>query len=139
MKEISKAQIGIIMAMINKLHLKAQKEDIIMGASNERTISTRELTSDEANALIKYLKQQDPDEQKAEKMRRKIISMAHEMGWASTTLSHQGKPKVDMERIDNWCVKYGFLHKKLNQYLYTELPRLVTQFESVYQSFLKGI
>jgi hypothetical protein len=133
MKEISTAQVSCIMAMINKLKLKAQKEHIIMGATDGRTTSTRELTSDEANALIKYLKSQDPDEIGAEKMRRKIISMAHEMGWKLPN------SKADMERVDNWCVKYGFLHKKLNQYLYNELPKLVTQFESVYQSFLKTL
>ena len=132
-KPISKAQIGIIMAMINKLHMKAQKESIISGASSERTTSTRQLTSNEAIDLIKYLKSQDPDEQKAEKMRRKIISMAHEMGWKLPGGT------ISMTRVDFWCIKYGYLHKKINQYTYTELPKLVTQFETVYQSFLNTL
>lgn len=105
-----------------------------MGFTSGRSGSSKDLTSDEANALIRHLKQLDPEEVAAEKMRRKIISMAHEMGWRLP-----GTTRADMQRIDSWCVKYGYLHKKLNQYLPAELPALVTQFEAVYKSFLKGI
>ncbi|MBS1740708.1 MAG: hypothetical protein JST88_09225 [Bacteroidetes bacterium] len=118
--------------MMHKLHLAGQKESLIGGASHGRTTSTRELTADEAKSLIQYLKSQDPEEQRAEVMRRKIISLAREMHWMAGG-------KADMQRIDAWMVKSSYLHKKINQYRYAELPALVTQFEKVYLSFLKGI
>ena len=61
--------------------------------------------------------------------------MAHEMGW------QKADGKIDIERINNWCLAYGVgpEKKKFNDYKYHELPALVTQFKKVYQSFLKGI
>lgn len=131
---ISKAQYACIHALLNKLHLTAKKEEILRIFSNCRTGSCKELSSYEANAIILHLKSLDPEEVGAEKMRRKIISMAHEMGWRIP-----GTRKADMQRIDAWMVKSSYLHKKINQYRYAELPKLVTQFEAVYKSFLKGI
>ena len=142
MTNITPSQIKCIQAMISKLHLRGSKEDLIAGASQQRTTSVVELTSEEAKSLIQYLKSQDPEEVKAEVMRKKIISMAHEMGWHlpnSKSQNSNSKPKVDMARLDAWMVKSSILHKKLNQYQYKELPALITQFERVYQSFLKGI
>ncbi|MBS1783172.1 MAG: hypothetical protein JSS78_08900 [Bacteroidetes bacterium] len=127
--------------MIAKLHLQGQKEIIVLGASQQRTTSTKELTSEEAKGLIQYLKKQDAQEQRAETMRRKIISRAHEMRWhtAETKDLPRNYRKVDMPRLDDWMLKSSYLHKKLNQYRYSELPALVTQFEQVYKSFLKWL
>ena len=62
-------------ALLSQTGLMPQKGNIILGISNGRTESSRELDHHESLALIAYLKQQpkkkaDP----AEKMRRKIIS-----------------------------------------------------------------
>lgn len=135
MNLLNKAQLTIINVLFNKLHIDAdEKESILLGFSGGRTVSTRELTSDEAIALIRHLKNLDPEEKRAEKMRRKIISQAHEMGWHI-----KGTHKVDMKHLDEWCVKFGYLHKKLNQYQYKELPKLVTQFEMAYKHYLSGL
>lgn len=131
---INNNQLSCIHALISKLRLKERKEEMVLGFTSGRSGSSKDLTSEEANAMIRHLKQLDPEEVKAEKMRRKIISMAHEMGWKVA-----GNTRADMQRIDAWCVKFGYKHKKLNQYLPNEMPALVTQFEAVYKSFLKGI
>lgn len=128
----TKAQVACIRTMLAKLHLAADKEAIIAGASNQRTTSTTALTAAEATTLIRWLKTQDPQEAKAETMRRKIIAMAHQMQWVANG-------KADMRRLDAWMLKSSYLHKKINQYQYAELPTLVSQFEKVYLSFLKGI
>jgi hypothetical protein len=47
--------------------------------------------------------------------------------------------KADMARINAWCMKYGQYKKELNKHNEKELAHLVTQFESAYKSFLKGI
>jgi len=128
----TKGQVACIRTMLAKLHLAADKEAIIAGASQQRTTSTRELSTTEATLLIRWLKSQDPEEVSAEKMRKKIISQARGMGWVANG-------KADMQRLDAWMMKSSYLHKKINQYRYPELPKLVTQFERVYLSFLKGI
>lgn len=131
---MNQQQTKAVYALINKLNFQSQKDNIVLGISNGRTSSTKLLTSDETNDLIKYLKSQDPEEKKAEVMRKKIIAIAHEMHWHIA-----GSRKADMQRIDAFCVHRGHKHKKLNQYLYSELPTLVSQFEAVYKDYLKKI
>lgn len=121
-------------ALLKKLNIQDQRAELIYVYTGGRSRSGSGLQSGEAADLIKYLKTLDPDEKMAERMRRKIIAYAHEMKWYKP-----GSEKVDMERLDNWCMKFSYLKKKLNQYLYRELPALITQFESVYASFLKSI
>lgn len=130
----SKAQHGAINALLHKMGIQDQKEELVYLFTNKRSKSRADLFSSEANELIAYLKKIDPDEKAAEAMRRKIIAMAHEMGWELP-----GTKKADMVHIDNWCQKSSYLHKKLNQYLYKELPALVSQFELVHKSFLNSI
>lgn len=131
---MNSAQNKAVYALFNKTGLIAQKENIVLGISNGRTPHTRELSHEESSELIKYLKSQDTDEPKAEKMRRKIIAMAHELHWHIP-----GTQKVDMKRLDNWCKKNGFKHVALNSYTLKDLPTLVSQFEEVQKYYLHKI
>lgn len=135
---ITTSQVKCCKALINKLQLQSQKENIVLGFSNQRTGHVSELSSSECNALIAWLKSQDSDEQRAEKMRRKIIAIARSIGWEKKVVQPNGSivAKADMQRIDEFCVSKGYLHKKLNQYIYTQLPILVSQFEAVQKSYL---
>ena len=118
---------------------KEEKESLVRQFSKGREISTKGLRNTEADALILHLNSltdgspQSVMLKKGEQMRRHIIAMAHEMGWQ--------KPdgKIDIERINNWCLGYGVEKKKLNDYKYEELPSLVSQFKKVYQSYLRAI
>lgn len=126
--------IGAIKAIIAKLNISDQEaQDMTQGFSGGRTTHVSSLHLEEGKAMIRHLKSRDPQEKKAEVMRRKIISMAHEMRWELPT------GKADMKRIDAWMVKSSYLHKKLNQYQYNELPKLISQFEAVYLSHLKNL
>jgi hypothetical protein len=125
MQTISKPQLITVNTLLSKLGLQARKTDIITGFTGGRSSSSRDMSFNEASALIQHLKGLDPQERKAEVMRRKIISMAHEMGWHLP-----GGNKIDMRRVDAWCLKYGYRHKKLDGYQYKDLPLLVTQFET---------
>lgn len=133
--KITPAQLTCINIMLNKLKIdKDIKEAMVLGFSNNRSTSSRDLYLLEAKAMIRHLKELDPEEKAAEVMRRKIISRAHEMGWK--------KPDgaIDMKRLDDWCIKYSYLKKKINQYQYKELPMLVTIFEEkVYKQFLNAL
>lgn len=125
-------QKGAIAVLINKLGLKEQKGAIVAGFSSMGHESTKELTEQEARQLIMHLKTLDPDEKKCEKLRKTIISMAHEMGYRKP-----GTTKVDMVKLDDWCVNYGKYKKKLNQHKYDELLVLQWQFKQYHDKFIK--
>lgn len=125
MPNLTKEQLMTIHTLFSKLGMtKEQKDTIVTGFLGGRSKSSKDLTVKEATSLISHLKSLDPSEKKAEVMRRKILSLAHEMGWKKP-----GSTSIDMIRVDQWCIKYSYAHKKLNHYTLPELPKLVTQFE----------
>lgn len=128
---INKGQITAIRTSISKLGL--DKDETIAQASLGRTTSTRELTWDEAESLRRFLySQQNVAKDKANKMRRKIISACHEM---HMTLS---PGVIDMAQVNAFIVKHGYLKpKELNAYTLQELPKLVTVVERIRDSYLK--
>jgi len=127
-------QIGMIRALLNKAGLTAQKEDIVASFSDERTVHITDLTQKEAQEIVKYLNTYLGQEgNPSDKMRRKILSHAHEMHWELLD------GRVDMVRVNNWCIRFSGKNKPLDQFKYSELPTLVSQFELVYTDYLKGI
>lgn len=112
--------------LLGKLKLDPEvKQDIIYKATLGRTTSSKDLYQSEADILINELNRMlnaDP----AQRMRRKIFSICHELGWRLPA-----SQKVDVQRLNNWLMKYGYLHKPLMAYTYQELPALVSQLEEI--------
>ena len=149
---VTKNQIIIIQSIINKNpNLKEAKEDIVSEVSKGRTTSVAALLFAEADNLIKGLQKETTFKKEVNKadpchkMRGKILSHAHELGWhkkdAQGNLIRDpttNKPKIDFDRVNEWCTKYGYLHKKLDRYTYEELTKLVWQFKEAYKGYLKG-
>lgn len=131
-KQSTLSQIGCIHTLLAKHGLKDDKPNIVQAFTAGRTTSVKEMRQEEAAALIGHLKDLDPQERAGDKMRNKILSIAHEMNWRKP-----GTTDIDMDHVNAWCIQYGYLKKKLDNYTYTELPRLVTQFEEVYKSYLQ--
>lgn len=134
-KDASPAQVKCVNTLISKLGLKEQKANIISGATDGRSESSGELKMPEATELIKYLKSKDPEEVRAEVMRRKLIGMAYERAGLARNAEKTDKQKV-VNWLNGWCVQYGYLHKALNSYRYNELPMLVSQFQAVLKDLL---
>jgi hypothetical protein len=130
---ITHPQLGAIHTLLQKHGLKDDKKSIVKAFTAGRTESSKQMTRDEAAALIGHLKSLEPEEVRADRMRNKIISLAHEMNWRIA-----GTDNIDMNHVNNWCLKSGYLKKPLDDYAYNELPKLVTQFEEVYKSYLKS-
>lgn len=127
-------QKSAIFTLLGRHGLMDEKENIIATFTDGRTTSTKEMTDREAREMIQYLMKHNPRAGAEDKMRKKVLSMAHEMGWRVV-----GTEKISMARVNQWCITYGYLHKPLDQYSYDELPKLISQFESVYAKFLKGL
>lgn len=126
MKTASTNQIKALHAILRKQGLISIKTELVASASGGRTESSKELTAVEMKALLESLSLETSDN----KMRRKIIKLAHDKGWQ---VFDQRKAKLvaDMQRINNWCVKYGQFHKPLNEHDTKELVSLVSQFEKM--------
>ena len=127
------ARFHLLLTQANK---KQHKAALVFSFTNGRSESSKDMTDQEAKELIHYLENINTADDPADRMRKKIISMAREMGWELRTATEK---VADMHRIKNWVMKYGCLKKPLNDYNLTELPRLVTQFEQVYRDFLNRL
>lgn len=124
--------------LIGELNIdNEQKEELVYQYTNGREKSSAKMLMNECQSLINYLdlikkgntpKQQESKEiTPAQRMRRKILSICHEMGWKQNGA-------IDWDRLNGWLSKSGYLKKDLNDYTEAELPKLVTQFEQLLKS-----
>jgi len=132
--DISSAQLKCIKVMVRKLNV-VDADAMVLGFTGMRTKHVSEMRVPEGVALIKHLKALDPDEAKADVMRKKIIAMAYERAGLGRTASKAEKYAV-VNWLDGWCKQFGYKHKGLNAYTLVELPKLVTQFEFVLNDLL---
>ncbi len=115
------------------------KKAMLMEYTEGRTDSSAGLRQKEADALILSLAADAAAADPCDKMRKKIISRAHRLGWVLNPAAYEGKQKVDMNRLNAWCVKYGHLHKELSDYGYNDLVKLNSQMDMAYASYLKSV
>jgi polyhydroxyalkanoate synthesis regulator phasin len=122
-----------------KIH-EEDKRALIHEFTNGKSTSSKDLLKDQAQHLIQHLEEKldlvataptIEQEVASDKMRRKILSLSHEMRWYLP-----GTGKVDMKRVNDWCQARGFGKKVLNQYTHDELTKLVFQFKKVYSTYL---
>lgn len=138
MKPINPNKLKAINTLVSKYGIdKETKAMMVEGFSLGRCSSTKDLYDEEATLMLQHLQANDPNKAAIEKMKGKIFYYCHEMGW--TVLKTSGKRVVDMKRLDEWCVSRSYLKKKLDWYKYKELPKLVTQFQAVYTSFIESL
>lgn len=135
-------QLTMIGIICNQLNInKEAKAIMVQGFSNGRETSSKNLTKYEADLMIAHLqtlqKQQPTTHDAGEAMRKKILSYCHQINWTIT--KPNGKKIADVNRFNEWAKNYSYLKKKLNEYKYKELPKLVSQFEAVYKSFLNKV
>ncbi len=127
-------QIAKVRAMLANAKLTDQKETLCLSFSNNRTKHLSELKYHETQELIAYLNRiLNQDDPRKQKLLKKIFALAFEMRWTKED------GKLNMDRLNNWCVEYSYKHCVLDGYNYEELPKLISQFEAVYKSFLKGL
>ncbi len=113
--------------------------DLVSSFTDGRTNNSAELSDLEADELIKHLEKMTRKEHglthsgvdyKGQQMRRRILSLCYNIGWVIWSQS-RGKHEIDWPRLNSWMIKYGYLHKPMNDYNYSELQRLVKQFENM--------
>jgi hypothetical protein len=115
------------------------RRDLVSSFTDGRTNNSAELSDLEADELIKHLEKMTRKEHgpthsgvdyKGQQMRRRILSLCYNVGWVIWSQT-RGKHEIDWPRLNSWMIKYGYLHKPMNDYTYSELQRLVKQFENM--------
>lgn len=141
MQYITPPQIRRLHQLLNQASISGEdKKALVYEFSHGRGTSSKNLLMGEAQKLIKHLEgalgllatAPTPEQEDAsDKMRRKMISLCHEMRWHI-----DGTARVDMGRLNGWCQARGFGKKVLNQYNHAELTKLLSQFKIVYSKYL---
>ena len=136
MKTIEAWQMRRFNQLLGQLGLqdKETKQHMILSATQGRTDSTTGLYYHEAVDLIRALERLRPTPPRdgADVMRKKIISMCHEMG-----MQLPGTTRIDMVQVNNLVQAKGYLKKPLNDYSMAELPDLVSQVEKILRHYYK--
>lgn len=130
-------QIKYTRNLLNKLgYDEKDKEELCFIHSDGETTSLRAMNYKQTVSLQNALKDACgiPKELPSDKMRKKIISIAHEMRWHIP-----GTCKIDMAEVDKWCLTKSGFKKPLDDLNYQELPKAVTMMERVYTAYLKAL
>ncbi|WP_121812770.1 hypothetical protein [Mucilaginibacter kameinonensis] len=131
---MTKDQIKKARTLLAKAGLTEEnKKDLVFSFSDGQTDSLTAMGYEDTQLLFAHLEQlvgQPPSE--ADKMKRKIISLAHEMHWEKP-----GTTKVDMKRVNDWCE--SMFSAPLDGLFYLDLVKAVSAFNQVYTKYLKGI
>ncbi|MBL7902917.1 MAG: hypothetical protein JNK73_13050 [Bacteroidia bacterium] len=139
----NKQQNKTLHGLLNELRIDEEtKEQLVYDFTSKRETSSSKMLVNECQALINHLimmKNQTSKSVKTQldnspenKMRRKVLSVFHEMNWKNGS-------GLDWNRINNWMDKFSYLHKPLNNYTKEELPKLITQVEQILKSqYAKG-
>lgn len=143
----TKEQIRQFYSILATLKLQDMKDDLVYDISTGRTTHASELYESELRVLIDTLNTKanaarstinDQLKLKSDTMRKRILCICHQMAWTTWNKEKQ-KHVVDFPRLEAWLLKYGYLHKKLNDYKYNELQQLVHQFETMFKNYLERI
>ncbi len=116
--------------LIATLNINAeQKEQLVYTYSNGRCTSSRDMSYAECNDLLRFLQSLANErashaDGRIVAMRRKFFAMVREKQWLNNG-------KINYDRVNQWLLKFSYLHKPLNDYTYNELPKLLSQFERV--------
>lgn len=120
------------------------RSELVSQFTNEKKTGLKELTAFEYREFCQWLNRtflqntqppvnQAPVDPVLQKQRRKIIALLAKIGF----IDEQGN--ANMPRIYAWVDEYGYLHKSLNKYTASELPKLVMQAEKFYKSHIERL
>lgn len=122
-------QLKFVNRLLEREGLTFVSDDFAIVYSNGRTSNLEDLNHKETQKLIGEFITPSP----ASKMKRKILSMAHEMRWETKT------GKVDMGRLNAWCVKHTPSHVDFYAIPVKDLSIVVSIYEKMYNEFLKRL
>lgn len=148
MSRPAKWQISQLWSNINRLKLtEEEKKDIVVSYTKDpQRTSFTHLTFEQARDLLEKLKNEvdklnGGDE--CNRIRRRIIAIAHNMGWHlydehDRVILNGDKPVIDMDRINVYCLTHTAAKKVLNDMTKEELQATAVQFNQYYLTTIKA-
>lgn len=133
------AQFFALYKQINVSAKYSDRSEFIADVTGNKASSLQDLSDHDYRELLQYMRREVNADKKRlnndadTRLRRKVIALFANQNY----LTPEGKS--DMKRINEWCVKYGHLHQKLNSYSGPDLVKLVSQAEAAYKSFIAAI
>lgn len=124
---ITPSQSKKLHTLLSHLGLMDEKRQMITNFTGGRTSSSRQLTRKEAAVLIDGMDKEDP----AKKMIRKIFAICHAMNWIPAHNGNESEKRMNQAVIDMFLKKRGTYKKRLQDHTFSELPAVVSQFESI--------
>ena len=139
-KPITPNQLKAFNAILTKHGLMDTKAGLVRHLSKGRASSSKDLFSEEVQPWIDAMNKAQPEqEDPRQKMVNSIIAMAREMGVIKRrTVNKNGRLKAesDYAEFKLWMNSKSYLKKELNEYTYGELPKLVSQYKAIFDSWL---
>lgn len=139
MKQASKGKYSAFFALKKKLEWMGDLRDrseIISDFTEGKKSSLTQLSPWEYKELVRTLgatiSKEFKQDDKLDRQRKQVIANLANSGFVK-------EGKADMQRINEWCVKYGHLNKPLNDYVGVNLSKLIVQSEKVYTKFLDSL
>ncbi len=117
-----------LVALMRRTRTIGEKEALVARHSLCGARRIGEMTHDEAVALHVSLMETD---EAMDRMRKKIIAMAHQLGWKNL----DGSGKADYARIDKWMCTYR--QRSMNLQNHAQLAETVTQFTEMFKAEIK--
>lgn len=133
---ITKSQIVKLHALLNKAGLMEHKKEIVQEYSHKKSTSSKQLTLEEARALIDYLESLVNNQDSKSRMIKKIFAICRSLGWIYGNSPEDRK--MNNAKLGSFIERKGYLKKPLKDYNESELPGLVSQFESIQKNIEKS-
>ncbi|MFN8238614.1 MAG: hypothetical protein U0T77_10640 [Chitinophagales bacterium] len=143
MKEVTPSQIKKIHTILPAAYRRnpeLKQSLVYQFTENHDKLSTKDLSFYQAEELIHFLETGKTKDYSyfahfdyTNKQHMYMFSLCHQIGWEVFSES-KNKLVVDIAALGSWLYKYGYKHKPLREYTYSELPKLITQFENLVKS-----
>lgn len=125
MNKVTNAQLSKLHVLLTQLKILDQKADLVLQFTGYRSISSKEMTKDEATELIRHLSKYDS----CDKMRKKVFALAYEAGIIYGD-SWEDK-KMNAAKLNLFLQERGTVRKELSKMTKEELVKTVSQFEQI--------
>ena len=123
-----------IVNLLTKTNSHPDKVNLVATYTKGRATEIGAMYSEEAEQLGAALEVKDKS---MNGMRRKIIAMAHQLGWKD--VSDKTGQKVDYFRIDKWMKTYTLCKLPMAQLRSDQLKLAVDQFETMFKKEMSHV
>lgn len=126
MRQTTGPQLKLIQSLLGELDLRKYKEELVSSYTGGRTESIREMTLQEAKALIEYLK----GSHERTNVIKRIWHLAYEMN--IIVPGDRDEKAINAAKLDIFCEQRGTVKKAISKQSLKEVKQTARQFEAMF-------